>query len=180
MEPLIGLFVIFTFALVAIDLLAEPMAEVIGYLIRFLALCVWEGIVFACKAIHWLALWAAWGSIWVFAKARGGAALGFAFAAIFFDEWRRGPEDEEPPQRRREEHNDRREQARPKPPPAPRDPYADAMALLSLAPGFTQADLSRAFKRAMKTAHPDAGGSTQMAQAVNAARTLIAKRHGWR
>jgi hypothetical protein len=62
----------------------------------------------------------------------------------------------------------------------PRDPYADALARLGLMPGFTQAAFRRAYREAIRTAHPDAGGALADAQAINAARDLVARRHGWK
>jgi len=67
---------------------------------------------------------------------------------------------------------------KPQPAPSP-DPYQASLGLLGLEPGFSRAALSRAYKQAMKHAHPDAGGSTIKAQAVNAARELLMRAHGW-
>jgi len=73
----------------------------------------------------------------------------------------------------------RREQRRREDERAARDPYRLALILLGLPEQFTAEDLTKAFRRAMLAAHPDAGGSTAKAQAVNAARALIKKRSGW-
>ena len=70
------------------------------------------------------------------------------------------------------------EDAQPAARPAP-DPYQVSLSLLGLEPGFSRAALSRAYKQAMKHAHPDAGGSTRRAQTVNAARDLLLRAHGW-
>jgi hypothetical protein len=59
------------------------------------------------------------------------------------------------------------------------DPYHAALSLFGLEPGFSRAALSRAYKQAMRQAHPDAGGSTAKAQTVNAARDLLLRSHGW-
>tara|TARA_R110000868_G_scaffold37198_3_gene131835 strand:- start:360 stop:545 length:186 start_codon:yes stop_codon:yes gene_type:complete len=56
---------------------------------------------------------------------------------------------------------------------------ADALLLLGLTPGFKQEDLERAYKRAIRAAHPDAGGSAAQAAAVNVARDLIIQEMGW-
>jgi hypothetical protein len=58
--------------------------------------------------------------------------------------------------------------------------YAEALALFDLKPGFTEGDLKSAYKRAIRKAHPDAGGSEEDAQTVNVARDLIAAKHGWK
>lgn len=62
---------------------------------------------------------------------------------------------------------------------AGRDDYAEAVVLLGLVIPFTQKAFSKAYRRAMMAAHPDAGGTTEAAQAVNAARDLIRRRNGW-
>lgn len=109
------------------------------------------------------------------ARAAGrGAYLGAVFAFYLADEWLRGPPAGEPG----EEWDDGdagadEEEAE------ERAHYAAALAHFGLAPGFTAADLSRAYKRIIRKAHPDAGGSLEEAQAVNAARDLIARAHGW-
>lgn len=77
-----------------------------------------------------------------------------------------------------DEAEDAAEDEQPAPRPAP-DPYQVALGLLGLEPGFSRAALTRAYKQAMKHAHPDAGGSTRRAQAVNAARELLLRAHGW-
>ncbi len=45
--------------------------------------------------------------------------------------------------------------------------------------GFTKAQLSRAYRTAMRKAHPDLGGSPSCAKAINIARDLIRKQQGW-
>ena len=60
-----------------------------------------------------------------------------------------------------------------------RDPYAEALALLGLTVPLTLAELNKAYKRAIRKAHPDAGGSVAAAQAVNLARDEIVRVHGW-
>ncbi|GLP88069.1 J domain-containing protein [Tritonibacter mobilis] len=45
--------------------------------------------------------------------------------------------------------------------------------------GFTKAQLSRAYRKAMRKAHPDLGGSPSHAKAINIARDLIRKQLGW-
>ncbi len=67
----------------------------------------------------------------------------------------------------------------PPPPPPPPDPHGQAVALLALPPGFTQANLKAAYRTAIRRAHPDAGGTQEAAQAVIAAHALIRSRNGW-
>ena len=62
---------------------------------------------------------------------------------------------------------------------AQQDPYTRSLRLLGLSPGFTRAEFSRAYKRAIAKAHPDKGGNHQDAIAVNQARDIILNHHGW-
>ena len=58
--------------------------------------------------------------------------------------------------------------------------YEAALALLDLSSDICRETFDRAFKAAIKKAHPDvAGGSVEGAQAVIAAREVINKHHGW-
>ena len=45
--------------------------------------------------------------------------------------------------------------------------------------GFDSSELSRAYRQAIVTAHPDVGGNPAMAKALNVARDLIRKQQGW-
>jgi hypothetical protein len=45
--------------------------------------------------------------------------------------------------------------------------------------GFTKADLTRAYRAAIISAHPDVGGNPRRAQAINVARDLIRTQQGW-
>lgn len=45
--------------------------------------------------------------------------------------------------------------------------------------GYDAKVMKRAFAQAMKTAHPDHGGTDEAARAVNNARDVIRKHHGW-
>ena len=63
---------------------------------------------------------------------------------------------------------------------APPDPYAVALHLLGLSPGFTREEFNRAYKCAIAKAHPDKGGSHLKAIAVNQARKLIMNHNGWK
>lgn len=44
---------------------------------------------------------------------------------------------------------------------------------------YDEKEMKRAFAQAMKTAHPDHGGTDEAARAVNNARDVIRKHHGW-
>ena len=58
--------------------------------------------------------------------------------------------------------------------------WEPACKLLSLpVEGFTKAQLSCAYRNAMRKAHPDLGGSPSRAKAINIARDLIRKQLGW-
>ena len=61
------------------------------------------------------------------------------------------------------------------PPPVAEGPMtrADALAILGLAEGATEADIRAAHRRLMRGAHPDAGGSAWLAARLNAARDLL-------
>lgn len=59
------------------------------------------------------------------------------------------------------------------------DPYALALDVLGLSEPFDKAMLKRAWKAAIFKAHPDRGGSTAQAQAINAAKDFILRRRGW-
>lgn len=52
-------------------------------------------------------------------------------------------------------------------------PRAEALAVLGLAEGATEAEIRAAHARLMRTAHPDAGGSDWLAARLNAARDAL-------
>ena len=54
-----------------------------------------------------------------------------------------------------------------------------ARARLGLRLGFTREELNRAYKAAIRKAHPDLGGSVKDAQAINNARDVLLRAHGW-
>ncbi|BDG74131.1 hypothetical protein [Roseomonas fluvialis] len=61
-------------------------------------------------------------------------------------------------------------------PPAAEDgplTRAEALAVLGLAEGATEAEIRSAHRRLMRTAHPDQGGSAWLAARLNAARDLL-------
>ncbi|TXL75139.1 hypothetical protein FHP25_14740 [Vineibacter terrae] len=187
MEPVYA-FVGFIILLALSDLLAMVFYGflcLVGYLLRFFAICLWQVVLMAGQGL--LAL-------------GRGAALCVSFLIVLIDEWRRGAPQEEPPPNQQqwddsffsqfklndpppeepapEEEPPRQEQEKePLPPP---DPYLEALSLLGLPGDFTRADFNRAYKGAIRKAHPDTGGSKEKAQAVNTARDCVARRRGWR
>ena len=50
---------------------------------------------------------------------------------------------------------------------------AEALEVLGLAEGATEAEIRAAHRRLMRTAHPDQGGSAWLASRLNAARDLL-------
>ncbi len=63
--------------------------------------------------------------------------------------------------------------------PAP-DPYEEAIRLLGLLPSCTQKEFNLAYRRAIARAHPDKGGTDELAQSINAARETVKHHNGWR
>lgn len=191
---MIGIVFAFVVFLMLSDLLAMVFYGFLclcGYLIRFLAICVWQALLAACRGV-WFCTF----------KAGEGLALLFSFLFILIDEWRRSAPQEDPVQEPRPEQpkpewneeffknfnlNDpppkespKEEPPRQEKPLPPPDPYILALGALGLPANFTQVELSRAYKIAIRKAHPDLGGSHEKAQAVNTARDLLARHHGWR
>lgn len=108
---------------------------------------------------------------WLAKQSWRGVSQGTLFLAFLAQEWWRGAASED--------EGGRIDEDEPAGPFAGQDPYHAALGLLGLAPGFSRPALNRAYKQAMKHAHPDAGGSSRKAQAVNAARELLMRAHGW-
>lgn len=151
------------------DLFAEMvfgLAVLIWYAIRFAFICLWEAMKYAVLGVAWLAPHILSGLRWIGLRVWRGAAVAFRFSVLIVQELRADAS----PEAQTEHEN---------PAAAPPDPYELAIRLLGLAPGFTQASLRQAYKRAIRTAHPDSGGSSQAAQAVNGAYALILRAHGW-
>ena len=97
-------------------------------------------------------------------------SLGFTFAVLLAQEWWRGPPPDEAEED--EEEEDRASSVA--------DDYEQALGVLGLAPGFTREALRLAYRRAIRSAHPDAGGSQARAQEINAAHDVLRQAHGWR
>lgn len=65
------------------------------------------------------------------------------------------------------------------PPRRDPDPWTLALKVFGLGANFTQAELVKRYRELMRRAHPDAGGSTEQASAINTAYSVIKKRKGW-
>jgi DnaJ family protein C protein 19 len=61
-------------------------------------------------------------------------------------------------------------------PPAPPPDRIDALGILGLGAGASDADIRAAHRRLLLAVHPDHGGSAELAQRVNAARDALLKR----
>lgn len=169
---LLGGWIVFSYAFAEF---APIIFTGIAHLIGFLFLCLWEVLKLIAGALAWLIGRILRTAATALRKCGHGLHLGLLFLFYLADEWRRGPDEEQDDGASEDDGFDDREEQ-----PAPRDPYEDALSRLGLAPGFTLADLKRAYKQAIRLNHPDAGGSAAAAQAVNSARDLIARRHGWK
>ncbi len=132
--------------------IAPLLGQMLWHLGKFLLLCLKITLRLTGAALWWLATDGR-------RYAVAGVCAAFLFARIFWDEWHRPAE--EPGEG------------------AGADPFEAALALLGLHPAFTREELVKAYKQAIRRAHPDAGGSVKQAAAINAARDLIMIRKGW-
>ncbi|UEM04745.1 hypothetical protein JL101_004700 [Skermanella rosea] len=126
------------------------------HLLAFLLMCLCEALALLFRAVLWPLCKG------LFRLLRSAFLILFYFA----DELRRGPE--------REDRTDEPAE------PEFLDLYAQAAARLGLPPVFEAAELERAYRQAIRKAHPDAGGSVGDAQEINAARDLIVRARGWK
>jgi len=156
MDALIVIIALWVLGSYVFAALAPLLFELLGYAIAFIFEC-------ACVALLFVLRGAGIALTWACRKAARGMGLGFLFLSILIEEWRRGPEDQ---QAYDDDDDDD-------------DLYEAARDLLGLRPGFTRKAFERAYKAAMKRAHPDAGGTTAQAQKVNKARETIRRAHGW-
>lgn len=142
--------------------LAPVLFELLCHLLEFLLICLFEASALLVRLIVRLI------AISARAALRCGRWAGLACVFMFYiaDEWRRGPQ-------AADAADDQSGQA-------PESAYAQALACFGLPPGFTAAELERAYRQAIRKAHPDAGGSLEEAQTINAARDLVATARGWK
>lgn len=190
---LIG-WIVFSYAFAE---LAPALAVGAMYLIGYVLLAFWVTLKFIAKAFAFIVVFAVRGALWVLARlardalwivvgiARGvlwvpvrlvrGAAAACVFLFFLVDEWRRGPSTE-PNDAGPDDYGDEGDDGQDEQERA----YEGALSLLGLSPGFSRTALHSAWKAAIRLAHPDAGGAVGQAQAINAARDLIAARHGWK
>ncbi|MDX0174526.1 hypothetical protein [Sinorhizobium meliloti] len=136
--------------------LAPVVFEALLHLLAFLLICLCEALALLFRAVLWPLCTGPF------------RLLRSAFLILFYlaDELQRGPE--------------RAEQIEEPDEPEFLDLYAQAAARLGLPPVFEAAELERAYRRAIRKAHPDAGGSLGDAQEINAARDLIVRARGWK
>ncbi len=161
-------FLIIVFGIV-LRLMAQGLLWVLGYVVKAL---LW-GLIQAGKGLLWVLVQAGKGFQW--AMIRAGHGIRFASLLLYYliDEKLRGTPDEEWDDTPEEEPED------PADTTASETPYEAALRILGLPPGFTKTGLRRFYLKAIKCAHPDAGGSAEQAQAINAARDLVMDWNGW-
>lgn len=172
MELLLIFFGWIIFSHVIAEVLPE-LVRCIGYLIGFLLLCLWEVVKFAFRVAGWMLRHGTIGLLWTVRVTARGLHLGLLFAFYLADEWRRGPQDAGAAEDEFSGEQSADDEI------SAADAYAQALGLLGLTPGFTQTALKRAYRAAIRKAHPDAGGSAEAAQAINSAYELILQAHGW-
>lgn len=159
----LALFVAFLLFCEGLGEILPELFNAILHLIRFLWICVSGTVWLTFKALLWLSK-----------ASYAGAANALLFAAILFDEWRQGPPPDEEFSAGDEAEEDEEEG------PSAEELYELALARLGLREPFTEADLKKAFREAIKQNHTDVGGRQEDARAINLARELIRERKGWR
>lgn len=164
------LFGFFVACIVVAEILVPllPMLfEAALLLLAFLLRCLFTGVGFVARGA-WRALIHA---------GNGAARFGvraWPFASILFDAARRRAQEANETRDDGEEDENAQDSAD--------AAYEGALAVFGLARGaaLTREKVSRRYKSLIKRAHPDVpGGSHAAAQAVNAARDLLFRRHGW-
>lgn len=163
--PVLGIICILVFAICAVSLLGETLAELIGLLIVFLFKCVVLVIGLLLKLLFKVLVWSAkrlWRSI----------VLTGAFIAFVIMEQVTGSDADDEYAAADDDDDDEEED---------KDAaYAAALSRLGLDANVTADALRRAYRAMMKQVHPDRpGGSTARAQAVNEAYELVRAYHGW-
>ena len=158
------------------------------YATMFLALVVWTALKVTGKALLWvvvgtgkLILWMVVGAgedlMWV--VTRSGRGIHFAALLLYFliDEKLRGAQDDQSDEAQEDDYghsfDDEADEA------AAQSDLEAAYMLFGLALIFTREELQRAYKKAIRKAHPDLGGSVEAAQELNVARDLIMSAQGW-
>jgi hypothetical protein len=163
-------------ALILWILLAPAIAELIPLLVefaflllRFVLLVVWTAVSTAGALLFralWLGMKLGWRAGRAIINALDDAAL---LLWLFVQECRLGPCDEH-----EDGHGEDEDET------AGRSLYEQACACLGLTQGFTREALQAAYKGAIVKAHPDRpGGSAERAKAINGARDLLLRAHGW-
>jgi len=139
--------------------------QLLGMLIRFLCLCIWE-------ILQLLGKIAAFVGKYGFRAARWTCSQSWLFLIILLDEWRHGPAAEEAEEELFEDEEGEEDQRQ--------AAYDAALALLGLKEPFELADLKRVYRQAMKREHTDVGGTKEAAAGLNAARDLVMEARGWK
>jgi len=160
MEIIVALLVLYLGYCLGVFFLFKVLPAMLYLGGLFAGLCLREAGKLLLQAGWWLI---ATGLPLAFAAGRN-AAL---FISIFVDEWRHADDEHHP------QHEDDDDDEGVVVDDDDSDRLADALHLLGLQPGFNRDELNRAYKRAIRAAHPDAGGSDEAAAAVNGARDLI-------
>lgn len=155
------LWIVFSYAFAA---LAPVILEAAAYAIAWLFLAFWITL----KTILGIIVKAAFAALLLCSRGLMNAAL---FLRLFIEELRHDSGADNAEEAPADDSSQEGGAA---------DAYAAALSLLGLPQDFTRESLSRAYKQVIRRVHPDApGGSTQAAQAVNAARDLLMQSHGW-
>lgn len=179
----------FVFFLMVVGEIGPLLIELAGYLIWYFLLVNFIALKFVIKGLLWvlirvgkillrIAAFVVRSIIRAFILA--GRGIHFSALLLYFliDEKLRGaPDDpcsEEPDDDEYEPSFDDEEDEA-----AAQSDLEAACALFGLALTLTREELQRAYKSAIRKAHPDLGGSVEQAQELNIARDLIMSTHGW-
>jgi hypothetical protein len=156
------------FAHVAAAIMAL-LIELVPEFMSFLLECLWIVLKLLLRSALWLVVYTVMLAIWLVRGLRNALVLLF----YLVDEWRRGPpEDDE--DSTADENSDAEAEEECK-----ASTYEDALKRLGLSPEITRDALKRAYRKAIRAAHPDAGGSARAAQEVNRAYEIVLQWNGW-
>ena len=159
-----------------------PLAlRLMMYVVMFLAIVIGTALKFVIKGLLWVAIRTGKGLWWVVSRASVLAGRGIHFSALLLyfliEEKLRGAREEQSDEEWDDEYepsfDDEADEV------AALSDLEAAHALFGLALTFTCEELGRAYKIAIRKAHPDLGGSLRQAQELNVARDLIMSAHGW-